>query len=155
MILAATQGQAARALRMAGAATELRRVMGAQFRLGWQHYVRRQVASARRALGEDAGAAWAEGQKMTLEAALAYALEEPTMSREETQDSPVRRAEPVSARELEVLKLVAEGLTDARVAERLHLSPRTVGRHLESVYRKLGVSSRTAAVRRAGELGFL
>ena len=155
VILAATQGQAARALRMAGAATELRRVMGAQFRLGWQHYVRRQVASARRALGEDAGAAWVEGQKMTLEAALAYALEEPTMSRQETQDSPVRPATSLSARELEVLGLVAEGQTDARVAERLHLSPRTVGRHLESVYRKLGVSSRTAAARRAGELGLL
>jgi len=156
VILAATQGQAARALRLAGAAAELRRGMGAQFRLGWQRYVARRVVSARETLSEEAGAAaWAEGQKMTLEQTLAYALvEEPTMPSQQTQGPPEPPAGPsLSARELEVLGLVAEGLTDARVAERLHLSPRTVGRHLESVYRKLGVSSRTAAVKRAGELG--
>lgn len=92
---------------------------------------------------------------MTLEETLAYALEEPTMPRQKAQAPPERPAGPLSARELEVLRLVAEGLTDAQVAERLHLSPRTVGRHLESVYRKLGVSSRTAAVKEAGELGLL
>ncbi len=42
---------------------------------------------------------------------------------------------------------MAQGLTDAEVAERLFLSPRTVGQHLRSVYNKLGVSSRTAATR--------
>ncbi len=94
---------------------------------------------------------------MTLEQTLAYALlEEPTTPRQEAQGSPEQPpAGSLSVRELEVLGLVAEGLTDALVAERLHLSPRTVGRHLESVYRKLGVSSRTAAIRRAGELGLL
>jgi ATP/maltotriose-dependent transcriptional regulator MalT len=53
----------------------------------------------------------------------------------------------LSSREVEVLRLVAQGLTDAEVAERLFLSPRTVGQHLRSVYNKLGVSSRTAATR--------
>ncbi len=153
VVLAAAQGQAARALRLAGAASELRRVMGAQFRLGWQKYLARRLELARQALGEEAdAAAWAEGERMTLEEALAYALEEPTVPHGCSQ-APERAAGPLSARELEVLRLVAEGLTDARVAERLHLSPRTVGRHLESVYRKLDVSSRTAAVKWAGELG--
>jgi DNA-binding NarL/FixJ family response regulator len=93
---------------------------------------------------------------MTLEQAFAYAhLEEPTMPRQEAQGSPELPAGSLSVRELEVLGLVAEGLTDARVAQRLHLSPRTVGRHLESAYRKLGVSSRTAAIRRAAEFGLL
>jgi DNA-binding CsgD family transcriptional regulator len=50
-----------------------------------------------------------------------------------------------------VLGLVAEGLTSARVAERLFLSPRTVNTHLTSIYRKLGVGSRSAAVRIAVE----
>jgi DNA-binding CsgD family transcriptional regulator len=59
----------------------------------------------------------------------------------------------LSAREVEVLRLVAQGLTDAEVAERLFLSPRTVGQHLRSVYNKLGVSSRTAATRFAVEHG--
>ena len=57
------------------------------------------------------------------------------------------------AREVEVLKLVAEGLTDAQVAERLFLSPRTVTTHLSSIYNKLGVSSRNAATRFALEHG--
>jgi ATP/maltotriose-dependent transcriptional regulator MalT len=59
----------------------------------------------------------------------------------------------LSAREVEVLRLVAQGLTDAEVAEHLFLSPRTVGQHLRSVYNKLGVSSRAAATRFAVEHG--
>jgi non-specific serine/threonine protein kinase len=156
VVLAATQGQPRRALRLAGAAAGLRRAVGAQFRLGWQRYLARRLDLVRQALDEgEAAAAWAEGQGMTLEDALAYALEETTAPPEGPEAPPERPTGPLSARELEVLGLVAEGLTDARVAGRLHLSPRTVGRHLESVYRKLGVSSRTAAVKKAGELGLL
>ncbi|HEX5164139.1 MAG TPA: BREX system ATP-binding domain-containing protein [Thermomicrobiales bacterium] len=59
----------------------------------------------------------------------------------------------LSAREVEVLRLVAEGLTDAEVAERLFLSRRTVSTHLTSIYTKLGVNSRTAATRFAVEHG--
>ncbi|HEX5503257.1 MAG TPA: AAA family ATPase [Thermomicrobiales bacterium] len=51
----------------------------------------------------------------------------------------------LSAREAEVLRLVAQGLTNAQVAERLYLSPRTIDQHLRSIYTKLGVSSRSAA----------
>jgi DNA-binding CsgD family transcriptional regulator/Tfp pilus assembly protein PilF len=51
----------------------------------------------------------------------------------------------LTAREVEVLRLVARGLTDAEVAERLFISYRTVGRHLQSIYNKLAVNSRTAA----------
>jgi DNA-binding CsgD family transcriptional regulator len=54
-------------------------------------------------------------------------------------------------RELEVLRLVAAGLTDAEVADRLSISPRTVGQHLRSVYGKLDVRSRTEATRFAFE----
>ena len=61
----------------------------------------------------------------------------------------------LTSREIEVLRFMAEGLTDAQVAERLYISPRTVGQHLRSIYRKLGVPSRTAAARRAGELGLI
>jgi DNA-binding NarL/FixJ family response regulator len=55
----------------------------------------------------------------------------------------------LTRRELDVLRLVAQGLTDARVAERLVISPRTVHGHLRSIYGKLGVNSRTAAARYA------
>jgi DNA-binding CsgD family transcriptional regulator/tetratricopeptide (TPR) repeat protein len=51
----------------------------------------------------------------------------------------------LSAREVEVLRLVAQGLTNPQVAERLFLSPRTVEQHLRSIYNKLDVSTRAAA----------
>jgi DNA-binding CsgD family transcriptional regulator len=57
----------------------------------------------------------------------------------------------LSVREVEVLRLVAGGLTDGQVADELFLSHRTVGRHLTSIYRKLGVASRAAATRFAVE----
>jgi DNA-binding CsgD family transcriptional regulator/tetratricopeptide (TPR) repeat protein len=56
-------------------------------------------------------------------------------------------------REIDVLKLVARGLTDAGVASELFISPRTVGQHLRSIYSKLDVSSRSAATRLAIEHG--
>ncbi len=52
-----------------------------------------------------------------------------------------------------MLRLVAGGLTNAQVAERLFLSPRTVSSHLTTIYGKLGVASRSAAVRFALEHG--
>jgi predicted ATPase/DNA-binding CsgD family transcriptional regulator len=55
----------------------------------------------------------------------------------------------LSPRETEVLRLVATGMTDGAIAERLVLSPRTVHAHLRTIYRKLGVTSRTAAIRAA------
>lgn len=57
----------------------------------------------------------------------------------------------LTQREVEVLRLVAQGLTDAEVARRLSISPRTVGQHLRSIYPKLGVSSRAGATRFAVE----
>ncbi|CAN5550932.1 helix-turn-helix transcriptional regulator [soil metagenome] len=61
----------------------------------------------------------------------------------------------LSKREREVLQVASEGLTDAEIGERLGISPRTVGRHLQSLYTKLGVNSRTAAVSRAFEHGLI
>lgn len=57
----------------------------------------------------------------------------------------------LTAREVEVLQLVAQGLTDAQVADQLVISPRTVNWHLTVIYSKLGVSSRSAATRYAIE----
>ncbi len=55
----------------------------------------------------------------------------------------------LTAREMEVLRLVATGLSDAQVARHLGISTRTVSKHLVSIYTKLGVRSRTAATRYA------
>jgi predicted ATPase/DNA-binding CsgD family transcriptional regulator len=61
----------------------------------------------------------------------------------------------LTAREVEVLRLVAAGLTDVQVAERLVVSPRTVQTHLSSIYGKLQVGSRSAATRFAVENGLV
>jgi class 3 adenylate cyclase/DNA-binding CsgD family transcriptional regulator len=61
----------------------------------------------------------------------------------------------LTSREVDVLQLVALGLSDADVAERLVLSVRTVNAHLRSIYRKVGVSTRAAAGHFAQENGLL
>ncbi len=66
-----------------------------------------------------------------------------------------RHATPFSPRELEIVQLVAEDLTNAEIAERLIISPRTVTTHLDRVYTRLGINSRTALVRYAIEAGLL
>ena len=90
-----------------------------------------------------------EGRTMKLEEALSQALESGPAT------APATAQDLLSPRETEVLGLVAEGLTDQEVAQRLYLSPRTVGQHLSSVYRKLEVKSRTAATHEATERGIL
>lgn len=65
------------------------------------------------------------------------------------------QATGLSPRELEVLKLVATGLSDAQVAAKLVVSPRTVSTHLQSIYNKLGVNSRAGATRFAVENGMV
>jgi DNA-binding CsgD family transcriptional regulator/tetratricopeptide (TPR) repeat protein len=59
----------------------------------------------------------------------------------------------LTARETEVLKLLAEGLTNRQIAARLFISPKTVGAHMAHIYSKLGVHSRVEAARRARALG--
>jgi DNA-binding NarL/FixJ family response regulator len=63
------------------------------------------------------------------------------------------RGPSLTARELEVLRLVARGLTNQQVAAELVVSERTVHAHLRSMYRKLEIGSRTAATRYALEHG--
>jgi DNA-binding CsgD family transcriptional regulator len=64
-------------------------------------------------------------------------------------------AAPLSGRERDVLLLVAEGLTNRQIAERLFVSPRTVGNHVSSILRKLGLRSRSEAAAFAARTGAL
>ncbi|MCL4274881.1 MAG: response regulator transcription factor [Anaerolineales bacterium] len=63
--------------------------------------------------------------------------------------------EPLTAREMEVLQRMAAGLANKQIALALNISEHTVKFHLSSLYAKLGVSSRTEAVRRGLELGLI
>src|SRR5215211_4510381 len=112
---------------------------------------RSRMATARLQVDEAAWtAAWTEGRAMSLEQAVEYALEP---AREPAAPEPYPSG--ISAREAEVLRLVATGLTNAEVAEKLFLSSRTVDWHLSSIYRKLGLHSRAEATRFAAENGLL
>ena len=87
---------------------------------------------------------------MSLAEAVALALEPSEAVMQPRSRSGVHPAS-LTAREVEVLRLVAQGLTDVEVAEKLVLSPRTVNAHLTSIYNKIGVNSRAAATRFAVE----
>ena len=69
--------------------------------------------------------------------------------------SPQSLIEPLSARELEILRLIADGLTNQEIADRLVLSLPTIKWHTGNLYGKLGVNSRTQAVAKARELSLL
>jgi LuxR family maltose regulon positive regulatory protein len=63
--------------------------------------------------------------------------------------------EPLSERELEVLKLLGTELSGPEIADRLGVSLNTVRTHTKNIYGKLGVNSRRTAIRRAEEIGLL
>ena len=114
-------------------------------------------AAVRAQLGEQTFAqALAEGRAMTLEQVLSSwedsisSSQPPTKSMMGTtadrqQGLPSTVPNELTGREVEVLRLVAQGLTDAQIAEALVISPRTVNAHLRSIYSKLGITSRHAA----------
>jgi DNA-binding CsgD family transcriptional regulator len=91
---------------------------------------------------------WAAGQSLPIENAItmAYAI----LTRAEASGAPSVGTPPrapygLTAREVDVLRLLQDGLTDREIAERLFISPHTVMRHVAGVLGKLGVNSRTAA----------
>jgi len=157
--MVAAQGKSAWAARLWGAAESLRETMGTPLPPMYHADYKRSIADARARLGEKAFAtAWAEGRAMSPEQA--FAVQEPA-----TIPTPAPAGQPspppvmaratypdgLTAREAEVLRLVAQGLKDTEVAEQLIISPRTVHAHLVSIYSKLGVTSRNAATRYAIE----
>jgi len=66
-----------------------------------------------------------------------------------------KMVEPLSERELEVLRLMAEGYSNREIAEKLIFTVATAKKHAENIYGKLGVHSRTQALVRARELKLL
>ena len=150
--IAALRARPDRAARLWVAAEALREEIGLALVL-WDHSVtdyEALLADARSQLGE---AGWEKAQNeaydMALEQVIDYALAGDKGPSEDDPSASPTGALPagLSAREVEVLKLVAQGLTNAQIAKQLFISPNTVNRHLNSVYRKLDVNSRAAATR--------
>jgi predicted ATPase/DNA-binding CsgD family transcriptional regulator len=158
---AAAAGEARRAGRLFGAAEAMREALSeaVPFQLKPEEIAWREPsrARARSRLGERAWEdALSEGRAMGLKEAIEYAIspEKPSATTP-APEQPSTSSPPagLTPREIEVLGLLATGMTNVQIAETLFLSPRTVQRHLNSVYHKLGVSSRTAAARFALEHG--
>jgi predicted ATPase/class 3 adenylate cyclase/DNA-binding CsgD family transcriptional regulator len=154
----AMRGDVTWAAQLWGSAEALRETTGIpvwpRARVRYEH----MVAAARKQLGERAfTTAWVQGRDMTPEQVLAAqgAVMQSSTANHVKQmptspvTSPITYPNDLTAREVEVLRLVAHGLTDAQVAEQLVISPRTVNSHLTSIYGKIGVSSRSAATRYA------
>jgi predicted ATPase/DNA-binding CsgD family transcriptional regulator len=118
----------------------------------------RDIAAVRALLGEEAFAVqWAAGQALFMEQAIELALAGRALDTDRSESAPISLvSSPVppmtalaglSAREIEVLQLLAQGLTYAQIADRLVISRRTVNHHLTTIYSKFNVNSRHAATR--------
>ena len=158
--IALAQGQATRAVQLFAAAETIRRANGyyTAFNIE-QSFYERAKAEARNRLGEDAFvAAWTAGLAMTLEQALVAEGQTPLLKEVPQVPPAVPQPAPtpvipdgLTAREVEILRLVAMGLSNSQIAERLAVSPNTVNAHIRSIYSKIDVSSRSAATRFAME----
>ena len=123
------------------------------------HHLMKEI---KQALGEEKFAtAWTIGQEMTLQQALDLITQEThDIYSDFPKKTPLKPfssmeqlvpTEELTRREVEVLRLIAEGLSNSSIAEQLVVSPHTVNRHTQSIYQKLGVKSRSAATRYAFE----
>jgi non-specific serine/threonine protein kinase len=102
---------------------------------------------ARAALGRKGDGVWNDGQKMTTARAIEYALGGMADSR------PAADVGPLSRREREVVGMVAAGMTNRQIAERLFIAERTAEGHVERIRNKLGFRSRTEVATWAVERG--
>jgi predicted ATPase/DNA-binding CsgD family transcriptional regulator len=143
------------AARLFGASEALRESIGVPIPpMGLARHERAIAAIQSQLPPEQFEMAWVAGRALSLDRAVAegeaLAAELATPS-----TSSVADRYGLSPRELDVLRLVATDLTAAEIAERLHISRRTVTTHLSSIYNKLGVNSRMAATRYAIENGLV
>jgi len=142
--LAVTAGRPRRAARLYGAAEALREITGAPLLDAERAEHERMVGGLRNRLGERSFAAeWAAGRVTSPEDAARFALRvgDPESAAEPAHGRPL-----LTRREQDVTALVARGLTNRQVAEQLLVTPRTIETHLEHVFAKLGVQTRTELV---------
>ncbi len=144
-IAASDRGNHLSAARLFGAAEAARQHMGLVRFEVLQADNDTRIAASRDALGEiDFDAAWAEGSALSIQEAIAYAQR----GRGERKRASSGWASLTRA-ELDVVRLVSEGLGNKDVAARLFVSPRTVQAHLTHIYTKLGLTSRVQLAQEA------
>jgi DNA-binding CsgD family transcriptional regulator len=148
-VVAAAQGRMHPAVRLAGAAAALREQIGVPVEEWQRATYDHGLDLARSAMPPETFLdTWAAGFALPLPAAIAEALTAtaPAASSSERSEPPSPAiAAGLTAREGEVLRLLAEGLSDRQIAEVLSISERTAGNHVQHLMQKLDVDSRTAA----------
>lgn len=125
----------ATALRVAAAAFAIRARVGGDFAPFFRARADRIRSSAASALGDQAGRVWREGSRLNADDAIALAFG--------AKRPPVTSGNGLSSREQEVVRFVAEGLSNKQIAARLHVSVRTVESHVRNILAKLGLDNRT------------
>ena len=126
------------AARLFGAAAAIRQRMGAVRFKVWDVGYEASVVAVHDALGENGfDSAWAEGAALSTDEAIAYAQRGRGQRKRATSGWA-----SLTPTELDVVRLVSEGLTNSDIATRLFVSPRTVQTHLTHVYTKLSLTSR-------------
>jgi non-specific serine/threonine protein kinase len=146
---AAVDDQPRRAVVLLGAAAELRERAGAPVPASEKVRYDQLLERARAQQSEESfAAAWAEGRSLTMEAAIELAtqpepldVQQPTAVPHVAPDG--RDAPPLTRRERQIARLVALGRSNREVAEELVVGVRTVETHLEHIFRKLSVQTRT------------
>lgn len=166
-LIARTQGRIERAGQLLQVADNFSLDVTAQHALAVTQLLSSDIVALRAEIQESTYAsALAAGKAMSRDEAIAYALEgrsarDATPLDEQAPHTEVRQpAKPpqnefLSSRELEVLRLIADGFANAEIAARLFLTTGTVKAHTRSIYSKLGVNSRTQAVAEAQKLNLV
>jgi predicted ATPase/DNA-binding CsgD family transcriptional regulator len=144
VVVADARAQPIRGLRLAAAADRAPTEPRDETKGYWNERLRAAVASCRQALSpNEQERAWAEGGQLSHDEAIAYAQHDVWPDRLTTLTTSHTGPDvPLSERELEIARLVADGLTNRQIAARLTLSVRTIDTHLEHIRTKLGVQSR-------------
>jgi predicted ATPase/DNA-binding CsgD family transcriptional regulator len=144
--LAATEAQSERAVQLAGAAAGIRVQVGAPLSPMRRDMLEHWLVPVRQALGaETTTLAWEAGRNMAVEPALDLALaatEAPATRSNWPLDRSAQQVARLSPREREVAALLAHGLSNRQIAERLVVTERTVAAHIEHILNKLGFGSR-------------
>jgi non-specific serine/threonine protein kinase len=151
--LAAAEAEVDCAIQLAAVATSLRAALGER-RSPWRQSMLDQwLVPLQRALGQEVfESAWEAGRAMSLEQALELA-QAATEQPEQPPDDSRQRGTELSPREQQVAALLAEGLTNRQIAERLVVTERTVCAHIEHILDKLGFASRHQVAVWAAENG--
>lgn len=159
-VLAAGEGRPAPAVRLSASTAALTQKTGIRVQHSERKRYERALASAREELSERvAAAAWAEGHEMQVDQAIAYALapHEPFASAADMTDGArgARIAHLLTPRQRETAVLIAQGLTNRQIGERLIVTERAAAAHVEHILDKLGIGSRAQIAVWASEHGLL